>query len=241
MPALTLRPDGQRMNTATSDSETKRELRFESAPQRTTRAAASIARRNRFVSMMAWACTAVLVVSLGTFFIYAGLFEGEAPNPETQISSENLNDTLNVGDLRFTGTDKKNQSYQVSASSAQQDKEKPNVIYLDQVRAELKLRRSGDIVFVRSDRGTYDTETEVMVLEDNIKMQSTNGYTANLKSAKVWLNEGRVHSDDPVVVNTANGTIRSNGVEMWDNGKRIRFNNRVRAVFQGRGTKTDAG
>jgi len=229
------------MNAATTNSDTDKKLRFETAPQRNTRAAASIARRNRMVSAMAWGCVAVLTLSLGTFAIYAGLFEGDAPNPATEISGEDLKDTLNVGDLQFTGYDKKNQAYAVSATSAQQDKDKPNVIYLDQVRAELKIRRSGDIVFVRSDRGTYDTETEVMLLEDNIKMQSTNGYSANLKSAKVWLNEGRVYSDEAVVVNTASGTIRSNGVEMWDSGKRIRFTKRVKAVFQGRGSKADAG
>ena len=72
-------------------------------------------------------------------------------------------------------------------------------------------------------------------------MLTTNGYTASLKSAKIWLKDGRVISSDPVVVNMSNGTIWSNGVEMWDNGERIRFTNRIRVLFQGRGTKTDAG
>ena len=66
------------MNAATTDSDTDRKLRFESAPQPNARAAASIARRNRLVSTMGWACAGVLAISLGMFAIYAGLFEGEA-------------------------------------------------------------------------------------------------------------------------------------------------------------------
>ncbi|MGI9412467.1 MAG: LPS export ABC transporter periplasmic protein LptC [Hyphomicrobiales bacterium] len=229
------------MNAATPDDEADNGLDFDVAPPPHFRVSAALTRRKRFVSLMSWTCGVVMVFSVATFLVYAGLFEDEPPDPETQISSDNLNDTLNVGELQFTGFDKKNQSYNVSATSAQQDKDKPNVIYLDKVRAEIKIRRSGDIVIVTSDRGTYDTETEVMVLKDDIKMLTTNGYTANLKSAKVWLDDGRVESSEPVVVNMSDGTIWSNGIEMWDDGKRIRFTNRVRVLFQGRGTKTDAG
>lgn len=212
---------------------------YELAPGR-KRAASALRRRNRAIRFMTWACAALGAGLVVTFAIFAGLFESDTPVVKA-VAPQEAKQTLNVGELQFTGFDKKNQAYAIAADTAEQDKDQPNIIHLHQVRAEIKVRGSGDVIFVKANIGKYDTDAETLELADNIKLLSTNGYTAELQSAQVWLDEGRVHSAHPVVVRMSNGTIWSNAVDLWDRGKRIVFKNRVRVLFQERGGKADAG
>lgn len=212
---------------------------YELAPGR-KRAAGMLRRRNRAIRFMAWACATLCAGLVVTFFIYAGVFESDTPVVQATVPQD-ATQSLNVGDLQFTGFDKKNQAYAIAADAAEQDKDQPNLIHLKQVRAEIKVRGSGDVIFVKANRGKYDTDAETLELNDNIRLLTTNGYTADLQSALVWLDEGRVHSAHPVVVRMSNGTIWSNAVDLWDRGKRIVFKNRVRVLFQERGGKADSG
>lgn len=203
---------------------------YDFATDRRRTATASLHWRKRIIMVMVWACAAVGAGLIITFLIYSGVFEEAPENPVAD--AREVSETATVGDLKFTGFDKKNQAYSITANSAEQDEEQPNIIYLDQVRAEMKLKRSGDVVFVTADRGTYDTEAETVRLDTNVRLKSTSGYTAELTSADIGLKEGRVKSDDPVKVSTARGTIWANALDMWDKGKRVLFKNRVRVLFQ---------
>lgn len=225
--------------TAESTPRTDAHYGYELAPGR-QRAAGALRRRNLAIRFMVWACAGVGVGLMITFITYAGFFESDAPVVKA-LAPQDAKQSLNVGDLQFTGFDKKNQAYAIAAQSAEQDKDQPNVIHLQQVRAEIKVRKSGDVIIVKANSGTYDTDAETLELNDDIKLVTSNGYTADLQSAKVWLDDGRVHSAQPVVVRMANGTIWSNAVDLWDRGKRIVFKNRVRVLFQERGGKADSG
>lgn len=203
---------------------------YDFATDRRRAASASLHWRKRFLMVMVWACAAFVVGLIVTFLIYSGVFE-QAPEKPVADAKE-VSETATVGDLKFTGFDRKNQAYSITADAAEQDDEQPNIIYLDQVRAEMKLRKSGDLIEVTADRGIYDTEAETVRLETNIKLNSTSGYTAELSTADIGLKEGSVRSDDPVVVSTERGTIWANALEMWDKGKRVVFKKRIRVLFQ---------
>ena len=222
---------------------------YDIATDRRRAAAASLHWRSRIITAVVWTCAAVAAALLITFLVYSGVFESGPENPVVEPGE--ISESATVGDLKFTGFDRKNQAYAITADGAEQDEEQPNVIYLDKVRAEMKLRRSGDVIFVTADRGTYDTEAETVLLETNVKLKSTSGYTAELNTADIALKDGRVRSDDPVVVSTSRGTIWANALEMWDKGKRVLFKNRIRVLFepkdkqaeenQSADTKEDAG
>jgi len=190
---------------------------------------------------MFWIMGAVLIGLIVTFMAYAGLFDFDEPAPPEITSPIENSDTLTMGDAQFTGFDKRNQAYALAASEAQQDAENPNVIYLTQVRGEIKVRGSGEVVIVRADRGVYDTETEVLQLASNIKVVTTGGITARLSTATVTLIDGLVVSDEPVTVFSKDGTVWANGLRMWDNAERILFTNRVRMLIDNGDGKADAG
>ncbi len=214
---------------------------FDFTPHANDRLARSLRWRNRWITIMAWVAGATLVGLVTTFLAYAGLFSASVPEVPEIADAEIVSDTLTMGDAHFTGFDKRNQAYAISAAAAEQDRDNPNVIYLETVRAELKLRRSGDVVLVSADSGIYDTDTEVLVLSSNIKVLTTHDLTAQLSTATVTLNDGYVTSDDPVTVISKDGTIVANGVRMWNNAQRILFTNRVRVIFEGDDGKADAG
>jgi lipopolysaccharide export system protein LptC len=214
---------------------------FDFSPQSHERAARAIRRRNRWLGVMLWLAGGGLVSLIGTFLFYAGVFDFSVPAPPVIAEAEEVADTLTMGDLHFTGFDKHNQAYAISADSAQQDRDQPNIIYLENVRAELKVRGSGDIVFVRADSGVYDSEADQLYVSSNIKVMTTNGFTARLETATVTLGEGHVSSDDPVVVSTEQGTVWSNGLRLWDNARRIQFVNRMRLQYGVSSGRSDAG
>ncbi len=206
--------------------------------QRRRAAASSLGRRSRVLWVLIWGCAVIVVVLVITFMFYAGLFESGGGTKV--LKRGEISESVNAGDLKFTGFDKKNQAYTITANSADQDDTHPNIIHLNQVKAEMKLSGSGDVINVTADRGTYDTETETVRLDDNIKLTSTGGFTAELSTAEVLLKKGRVHSEKPVVVHMSKGTIWSNAVDLWERGKRIVFKDRVRVVFEVKAEDADA-
>lgn len=202
---------------------------YDLASNRRRTVSAALRWRARVIWFMVWGCAAVVLVLVITFLTFSGIFE--TSESDVVDLQDVATESVNVGDLKFTGFDRKNQAYAITADAATQDEDRPNIVYLDNVRAEMRFRGSGDTVFVTAERGIYDTEAESVRLETNIRMTSTSHYTAELASAEVFLKEGRVRSDEPVVVTTSSGKLWSNGLDMWDKGKRILFRNRVRVRY----------
>lgn len=214
--------------------------RYDFAPEQRRVAPASFQWRRHVLKFLIWTCSAVLAVLIVVFLFYAGIFESSAPDQpaeKVEVSGE----AVNVGDLKFTGFDKKNQAYTISAATAEQDENEPNIVHLTRVEAELKVAKSGDVIFVQSDTGRYDTDAETVRLSDNINLKSTSGFSAKLSEAEVHLKAGRVHSDQPVAVTMPNGTIEANGVDIFERGKRIVFKNRIRLEYQLGDGKADSG
>jgi lipopolysaccharide export system protein LptC len=176
---------------------------------------------------------------VGVFAYNSGMFTPERkptpPAQEVQVSQK----SVRMMAPKVTGFDRKAQAYQINAESARQDEAEPHIVHMETVTADLRLKKSGDVVQVTADRGVYDNDGETLQLDGNVVVTSASGYTANLERASVWMKEGRVASDRPVMVTAPTGTIVANGLEMWNDGANIRFLDRARMVF--RGDKKDAG
>lgn len=214
--------------------------RYDFAPEQRRTAPASFQLRRNILKFLVWTCTAVLAVLIAVFLFYAGVFESEVPDKPVE-KADVSGEAVNVGDLKFTGFDKKNQAYTISAASAEQDETEPNIVHLTRVEAELKVAKSGDVIFVHADTGRYDTDAETVLLSDNVRLKSTSGFSAKLEVADVHLKAGRVRSDRPVAVTMPNGTIEANGVDIFERGKRIVFKNRIRLEYQLDDGKADSG
>lgn len=208
-------------------------------PQSAARIARQSRRRRGFAVVMMGLLAMSSAGLIGTFAYNTGMFASrEEPVPAAQrveVSQKSVRMTA----PKVTGFDRKAQAYQINAESARQDEDEPHIVHMEKVIADLKLKTSSDVVRVTADRGIYDNDAETLQLDGNVIVTSTSGYTANLERASVWMKEGRMASDRPVMVTAPAGTIVANGLEMTGDGASIRFLNRATMVF--RGDKKDAG
>ncbi len=198
------------------------------------------ARMHRVVTILMMVTFTLLCLGLvGVFAIQSGMLDEEPQKPTASQTAKVSRKSVKMMQPTLTGFDRKSQAYVLKASSALQDPLDPSVIVLEKVVANLKLKKSGDLVNVTADTGTYNGDKETLLLVDNVRVTSSSGYTALLSTADVHLKKGSVTSDRPVIVLMPTGKIEANGVELTDDGNNIKFLNRTRMILKGE--KQEAG
>ena len=143
---------------------------------------------------------------------------------------------VTVSQSRFTGFDREQQPFTVTARNASQDEDDKNRVQLEEVEAQLK-RKTGANVAIRSQNAQYDAQSKTIELEGKVTIVSEDGFVAKMEKAHVNIGEHRLRTDVPVEVVSPTGVIRSNGMEIVDDGARILFFNRVKATFGGEDRK----
>ena len=97
-----------------------------------------------------------LIISLLIFFKY---FKETSLKNDTKT---NINQTLNSGEslieeLKYLSTDKEGNEYKIEAKKGNIDKNNPDIIYLENVRAIIMLQNS-DYISIKSNYAKYNTK-----------------------------------------------------------------------------------
>lgn len=181
----------------------------------------------------------VLIGFVGWFFLQAGTFEDLMREPEAPVNtpSPSISD---VNSANFSGFNKSDEPYNVTAATAIRDENNPAKVYLTTVRGELKLKVSGEVMIMTANNGVYKSDERILGLNGDVKVVSSENYTAYLKDARIDIETKQLTSENPVHVIFDEGTIDSNKIEMWDNGNRILFKDNVRMKLTGKGNKGNA-
>ena len=209
-------------------------------PRGTARAARQARRHRRFAVVMTVALAVASMALAGVFVVRSGMLpDTERQEPAVRQQTAVSNKSVKLLKPKITGFGRRAHSYAVTATSAEQDEDNPAVVSLDKVVADLKLKKSGDVVKITADRGKYDNDDETLHLEGDIRIRSARGYAADMIVADVFLQKGRMVSDRPVTVILPSGYVQANGVELWNHGENIRFLNR--ALFVLKPKKKEAG
>ena len=132
---------------------------------------------------------------------------------------------------RLTGYTVDSRPYEFTASSADQDITKPDLMDLHQIQAKIELEDKS-IVNLTANSGSYDMKTEMLTLADKIHVVSSNGYEARLSETAVDVHKGTIISDKPVWVKLTGSVIDGKNLEVRDSGNVIRFSGGVRMVVQ---------
>ena len=132
---------------------------------------------------------------------------------------------------RLTGYTVDSRPYEFTASSADQDITKPDLMDLHQIQAKIELEDKS-MVNLTANSGSYDMKTEMLTLADKIHVVSSNGYEARLSEAAVDVHKGTIISDKPVWVKLTGSVIDGKNLEVRDSGNVIRFSGGVRMVVQ---------
>jgi lipopolysaccharide export system protein LptC len=188
---------------------------------------------------LAWLSLGLALGLLAVLAYQAGSFTNLVPqqqdisNAETSQAEQTLSgQEVTVSQSRFTGFDKQQQPFTVSARNAVQHEDDKNKVRLVEVEAQLK-RKTGEKVAIKSEKALYDAKSRTIDLDGNVIIVSADGFVAKMDQARVNIDEHRLRSDVPVEVVSPSGVIRSNGIEIIDDGARILFFNRVKATFGG--------
>ncbi|WP_137389125.1 LPS export ABC transporter periplasmic protein LptC [Rhodoligotrophos defluvii] len=198
-------------------------------------------RRTRFTParIIMWGLTVVLVALVAAFVIQIGMFpsvyapqvtEQPVQDPEVAVARE----------VQFTGFDRDGQPFSVQAQRAAQDKDRPFRVHLEAVKVEMKLKASGELLLVTARQGLYDDKAKTLDLAGQVHIVNSANYSANLQTARVFLSEKRLLSEDPVEVRFPDGTITAGGMEMRDDGQQVYFTRNVRTNFSQRSERDDA-
>ena len=168
------------------------------------------------------------ILSCGLYFTRArievpvgpGTFSGEIPT----FSGDNLK----MDNPRYEGFTAEGGKFIVKAITGYQDFRNPNSIRLISIDSHL-TQPNDQWAHLVSNEGVYDTKGELLKLSGDIKVTSSNGMTAYLKTADVQTKTQIVTSRDPVIVEMSNGTtVESDGMVLNAKTKEVTFEGQVR-------------
>jgi lipopolysaccharide export system protein LptC len=129
--------------------------------------------------------------------------------------------TIVMQQPRFAGFTQDARPYLVTAEHAAQDLTDPDRIKLDQIRATVDLKDSGNIELL-AHSGVFERKAETLTLMQRIMITSS-AYRASLTEAVINVRNGHVVSDKPVEVSMIQGTLKANRLEILNSGEIIRF------------------
>jgi lipopolysaccharide export system protein LptC len=127
---------------------------------------------------------------------------------------------------RLKGYTNDNRHYDLTAQAAAQDITKPDFVELKGIRANMDMRDQISYEMTAK-TGLYNSRTEVLTLQQNVVVTSSGGYHARLAEAVVEVRSGKITSEKPVEVKSAQWTVSANALEVIDSGAVIRFDRGV--------------
>jgi lipopolysaccharide export system protein LptC len=133
---------------------------------------------------------------------------------------------------RIAGFTRDQRQYELTAQAAARDLLKPDVLELQNLRAIMEMQNKVKFE-TTANNGFYDTKTELLTLERNIVVTTTSGYHAKLAEAVVDIKGGKIVSDKPVDVKSAEWHVQSNRMEVSESGDVIRFERGVTVTIEG--------
>jgi lipopolysaccharide export system protein LptC len=131
---------------------------------------------------------------------------------------------------KLTGYTNDARPYAFNADTAAQDINKPDLIELQKLHANLQMEDKSTVEMT-APTGTYDMKADKLFLYEDIALASSTGYAARLNEATIDMKSGTVTSDKPVWVKLLNGNLTGKHLEITNNGEVIRFDGGVTMIL----------
>jgi lipopolysaccharide export system protein LptC len=123
---------------------------------------------------------------------------------------------------RLAGFTKDARAYEFTAEAAAQDLTKPEIVELRKIHAKLQMEDKS-MMEMSADTGTYNTKLETLMLDNNILLTSSTGFTGRLSQALIDVRKGNVVSERPVELEMLQGTLNAKRLDIADSGDVVRF------------------
>ncbi len=131
---------------------------------------------------------------------------------------------------RFTGTDAENRPYSVTADTASQVKNAPDMVVLAFPKADITLQ-SGGWLALSAETGTFNRKKQVLSLQGRVSLFHDMGYELRTSAADIFMKQGTASGNKPVSGQGPIGTVQSAGFRILDGGKRVLFTGKSRLIL----------
>ncbi|WP_428247722.1 LPS export ABC transporter periplasmic protein LptC [Ferrovibrio sp.] len=220
---------------AAASAAAGRRLRDDFAPRSGQGIAGQVVQRRRgFVRFMKFVLPVGAVALVGLIAAWPQLTKRDTGFRLAFSSIETQEMALVMNNPRFRGNDSNGQPYIVTADRAMQDPNDSKLVTLDKISADITLN-DGAWISLTSNTGVYNNTARMLTLHGDINVYSDRGYEFHGINAEIDLNTGVLASDDKVWGHASLGSIRANGMRVYDRGKTIVFINGVKTTLNPRG------
>jgi len=152
------------------------------------------------------------------------------PLSETELAPEEI-ETITMENARFASVDAEGRSFNVTAARAVQSVEDDKYIQLQQPKADIVLA-DGTSIAIRSDSGGLKRDTRILDLFGSVTLVQSQGYEFRTAKARIDLKQRTATGDALIEGHGPRGEIRADGFEIVDEGARVFFHGRSRAIFR---------
>ena len=199
-------------------------------------------RRSRLIDSLRVLLPVLVLLLVGLVVAWPQIMKGTSgiAGPVLWSGDAGQADMLSMASPRYAGQTKRNQPYNVTAQSASLDPLQSNMIHLDRPAADIVLDGNRD-VHMSALTGTYDRDTDKLVLDGGIEVVTSSGYRFATPSARVNLAQGRVNGLQPIEGAGPSGKLSADRFEIKEAGDVLRFEGRVKVTVLHEGSMLAEG
>ncbi len=183
-------------------------------------------RHSRRVRLLKFALPLAAAVIAVAFPLYSYLVAPDAVPVQADASAFS-DGKLVMAHPKLDGFTKQNQPYSMSAFRAVQDVSNEGVIQLEGIDAKLPFG-SGNFAVVKAAHGIYNRGNNMIDLDKDFTVTTTDGMVAKMKSAFLDMGKGNMKTDKPVDITRGGTRILSDTMSVQDHGKVLVFETHVR-------------
>ncbi|MEZ5647858.1 MAG: LPS export ABC transporter periplasmic protein LptC [Alphaproteobacteria bacterium] len=204
-----------------------------------------VARVGVFYSRWVWALKYALPIVALTLVTLVALWPHLNPMAgrfKIEAIKVSIADALNVRivEPRWTGTDKYNRPFVVTANEAIQDATDNQLVRLQQPKADITLE-NGTWIALMSEEGTFFRDLDVLDLFGQVSLFHDQGYEFRTQSAQFDAKSGAASGDSQVVGHGPFGHIKGDGFRINGDGTRVTFIGKSKLViYQGKAVDKSA-
>ncbi|MEO0636458.1 MAG: hypothetical protein AAFY73_07405 [Pseudomonadota bacterium] len=118
------------------------------------------------------------------------------------------------------GTSPEGEPFVVRAERASQDPLSPQIVDMENVTAELPVRK-GQSGVLTAPGGRYDANGQTVRLDDEIRFSADDGSSLEMLGARMDLSAGSLESNGDVAAAYDGGSINAGRISVFDHGNRI--------------------
>jgi lipopolysaccharide export system protein LptC len=190
------------------------------------RAFRAAGRHSRLVAILRKALPALALMVFAAYFISSRLSVTVGGVTASVSGVEVKDGVLRMVKPTLKGVDKKQGAYVVNADYADQDMKNPKLVRLHAIKAELSTQAKG-WSRLEAVRGMFDSGTERLVMQDDIRVSTSSGLAGKLTYATLDTQSQIIRSHMPVAFDLPNGSVRANALTLNSETKTLTFRGKV--------------